>query len=222
MNRALYGGSFDPIHAGHVALITMLRERDLADVVHVVPAWRSPHKARRRSGAPPAARLDLVRRACEPLPEVVVDPREIDRGGTSFTVETLAGLAAEYPEDRWRLVIGGDAAADFPRWRAPEKLLEMAELVVVARGEVSLPPLLQGRALVVGDFAHPASGTAIRADLAAGVLPGPDRLPPAVATRILEHGLYGWPGRPAAGPPAASTGPASHRDRGPTNPEETP
>jgi len=219
MIRALYGGSFDPIHAGHVALMTMLRDRDLADVVHVVPAWRSPHKARRRPGAPPAARLDLVRRACGPLPGVVVDPREIDRGGTSYTVDTLCGLVAEHPADRWRLVIGADAATDFARWREPERLLALAEVVVIARGAVSLPPLLLGRALVVGDFAHPASGTEIRAQLAAGVLPGPDRLPPAVATLILEHGLYHWPGRPDPDPPAA---PAARRDGGSKNPEETP
>ncbi len=209
MIRALFGGSFDPIHAGHVALIRMLVDRGLADRVHVVPAWRSPHKTDRRPGATPAQRLDLVRRACAGLPGVVVEDREVVRGGTSYTVTTLAALAGEDPEARWRLVIGADAAAAFPRWREPERLLALAEVVVVARGAVDLPPLLQGRATVVADFRHPASGTGIRADLAAGVMPGPDRLPPAVATAIARDGLYGWPegGAAAAVPPPPEESP---------------
>lgn len=210
MIRALYGGSFDPIHAGHVALITMLRRREVAGAVHVVPAWRSPHKADRRPGAPPAERLVMVRLACAALPDVVVDPREVHRGGTSYTLETLNGLAREHPADRWRLVIGADAARGFPRWREPERLLDLADVVVIARGEVILPPLLEGRATVIDDFDHPASGTEIRSQLASGVLPGPDRLPSVVATHILAHGLYGWP--------AGATIP----DPGAPNPEETP
>lgn len=201
MIRALFGGSFDPIHAGHVALIRMLVHRGLADRVHVVPASRSPHKTGRPGGATPPQRLALVRLACAGLPEAVVEDCEVVRGGTSYTVATLTDLVAAHADARWRLVIGADAAAAFPRWREPGRLLDLAEVVVVARGAVELPPLLQERAVVVTDFRHPASGTGIRADLAAGRLPGPDRLPPAVATAIVRDGLYGWPGGGAAAAP---------------------
>jgi nicotinate-nucleotide adenylyltransferase len=189
--RALFGGSFDPIHAGHVALVDRVLADGLAQAVHVVPARRSPLR-----GAPcvagPRIRLELASLAFAGRPEVILDDRELRRSGASYTVETLAGLAAEHPDDRWRLLVGADQAAAFARWRAPQRLLVLAELVVVARGPVPLPALVADRALVIEDFDHPASATAIRRELAAGRLPGPDRLPPAVAARIAAAGLYGF------------------------------
>jgi nicotinate-nucleotide adenylyltransferase len=195
--RALFGGSFDPIHAGHVAIVDLLLDRGLATVVHVAPAWRSPHKL---AGAttPAQVRLELVRLALADRPHAVVEDREIRRRGSSFTVTTLAGLAADHPGDRWRLVIGADQAAAFRSWREPERLLALAEPVVVARGPLQLDPLLAGRALIIDDFAHPASGTAIRGELARGRLPGPELLPPDVAARIQAAGLYGYRAAPAA------------------------
>ncbi len=185
MIRALFGGSFDPVHAGHVAL---------------VPAACSPHKADRRTEAPEADRLELVRLAFAGVDDVTVDGRELSRSGPSYTIDTLAELAAEHPGDRWRLVMGADQAAAFDRWRDPERLLALAEPVVVARGPVRLAGVLAGRALVLDDFRHPASSTAIRAALAAGRLPGPDLLPDAVAQAIVRRRLYGWPGPGAGGP----------------------
>jgi nicotinate-nucleotide adenylyltransferase len=194
MNRALYGGSFDPIHAGHVAIVRLLLDRGLADAVHVVPAGQSPLKSGQAAGAPAGARLDLVRLACEDLEGAVVDDREIRRGGPSYTVETLAELTAAHPGDRWRLVVGADAAAEFDRWRAPQRILALAEVVVIAREGADIAPLLRGRARLVADFGHPASASRIRDDLRAGRLPGPDLLPAAVAAEITARGLYGWPG----------------------------
>jgi len=192
MIRALFGGSFDPIHAGHVAVVDLLCERGLADVVHVVPARQSPFKAG-EGGAPARERLQLVELAFAGHARVVVEVYEIDRPGPAYTIETLTALAVAHPEARWRLVIGADNVADFSRWRDPERLLALAEPVVVARGPIALAPPLAGRALVVSDFAHPASATRVRAELAAGRLPGPDLLPPAVAAAIAARGLYGWP-----------------------------
>lgn len=196
MIRALYGGSFDPVHAGHVALVRTLLERGLAEQVHVVPARRSPLKPDDpRAGAD--ERLRLVALAFAGCDGAHVDPREIDRAGPSYTVDTLTELAAEHPDAVWRLVVGADAANDFVRWRDPERLLALARPLVVARGPVTLRPPLVGRADVLGDFHHPASATRIRRDLASGNLPGPELLPPAVAAVITAEGLYGWPG-PAA------------------------
>lgn len=197
MIRALFGGSFDPIHAGHVAIVDLLLDRGLADVVHVVPAWRSPHK-QAGATAPALVRLELVRLALAGRPHVLVEDREIRRRGRSFTVTTLAGLAADHPADRWRLVIGADQAATFRNWREPERLLALAEPVVIARGPTPLDPLLIASALVIDDFAHPASGTAIREELARGGLPQPELLPPEVAARIQAAGLYGYHAAPAA------------------------
>ena len=193
MIRALYGGSFDPIHAGHVALAVTLLDRGLAGCVHVVPARQSPLKSQ-APGAGLADRWRLVTLAVADVDGVVVDDRELRRTGPSYTVATLAELVAEYPDDTWRLVIGADAAADFAHWREPERLLALAQPLVVARGAVTLPSSLVGRTLVLDDFAHPASATSIRGELAAGRIPGPDLLPSAVAEAIVAAGLYDWPG----------------------------
>lgn len=190
MIRALFGGSFDPVHAGHVAVVEMLLARGLADIVHVAPARRSPRKSQ-PCLEPPLIRLQLVRLAFAGQPQVVVEDREVRRPRASFTVRTLAELAASYRDDRWRLVVGADQAADFGNWRDPERLLELAEVVVIARGPVVLTAPLAGRALVVADFAHPASATQIRGELAAGRVPGPGQLPPRVAAMIQASGLYG-------------------------------
>ena len=127
--------------------------------------------------------------------DVVIDDRELRRRGPSYSVDTLSELTAEYPDDSWRLVVGADHVATFHDWKDPERLLNLAEAVVVARGAVDLVPPLAGRALLVDDFQHPAVATHLRTDLAAGRRPPASLLPPAVADHIAAHGLYGWPSR---------------------------
>ncbi|MFO7652263.1 MAG: nicotinate (nicotinamide) nucleotide adenylyltransferase [Candidatus Krumholzibacteriia bacterium] len=208
MIRALFGGSFDPIHAGHLALVRRLLEDGLADGVVVVPAGR--HPLRPEAAAPGADRAAMARLAFAGWPRVRVDDREVARardGEPTYTVDTLAELQAEEPQARWRLVVGADNLPDLPRWRDLPRLLELATLVVVAREgwDGVLPPQVTAAAdaagsesapvvLSVGDFRHPASATEIRRRLAAGDPPGP-HLPAAVAAYIGERGLY----RAAAG-----------------------
>ena len=190
MIRAFFGGSFDPIHAGHVAIVDLLLARSLADVVHVVPARRSPFKKERYVFAP-LLRLQLVALALADRSGVVVEDMEVMRRGPSYTVKTLADLVGRHGSDRWRLIIGADQAASFAHWRQPARLLELAEPVVLARGPVVMTEPLVGRALVIEDFEHPASAVAIRRELAAGRVPGPELLPPSVAVRIRDAGLKG-------------------------------
>ena len=189
----MFGGSFDPIHAGHVAVVEYLLARGLAGIVHVVPAWRSPFK-KRRCRASPRVRLLLVELAFAGRDEVAVEDLEIKRRKTSYTVDTLAELVVRHPDDRWRLIIGADHAASFASWRRPERLLEMAEPVIFARGNRAVCGMLASRSLVVDDFDHPANATAIRRELSRGRVPGPELLPPAVAARIQADGLYGLGG----------------------------
>jgi len=192
MIRALFGGSFDPIHAGHVAVVDLLQQRGLADRVHVVPAWRSPLKPE-RCVASAADRLELARLLLAGHAGVELDDREALRPAPTYTVETLATLVADYPEDRWRLVVGADHVPLFHRWHEPERLLDLAEVSVVARGPVTLMPPLEERARVIEDFDHPAEASRIRCALAAGIIPGPEILPAPVAEAIVARGLYGWP-----------------------------
>lgn len=191
MIRALFGGSFDPVHNGHVAVVDHLLRAGLAGHVHVVPARLSPHKDADRAG--PAARLELAALAFLDRPQVSVDDRETRRPGPSYTVDTLRELAAEHPDDPWRLVIGADNLPGLGTWHEAAELLRLAVVLVLPRGDAR-PHLPAGAAperfIVVEDFDEPVSSTGIRAMLAAGRLPV-DALPVAVARRIRARGLYG-------------------------------
>ena len=193
MIRALLGGSFDPLHNGHLALVAAVLERGLAEQVLVAPANRSPHK-----GSPVASgahRLRMAELALAGIPGAEVWPAEVERGGISYTVDTLTELGRRWPADRFRLVLGADNLATFASWRQPEKVLAGAEVLVFARpgSRTTLPPELAGRAVVVSDFAVPVSATEVRANLAAGKWPA-DQVPAPVLAYIAAHGLYGWEG----------------------------
>lgn len=198
MIRAVLGGSFDPVHSGHVAMARFVLTRRLARQVLVVPARLSPHKT--ASGATAAQRLDMVRLAFAGLDRVTVDRRELDREGPSYTVDTLRELAREHPDDQLLLVIGQDNLAGLASWREPAGIGALARVAVLARpasagpagdGNPALPPELE--LTFYPDFHQPVSSSAIRAMLAgnpeeAGL--APEFLPPAVAAYIARHRLY--------------------------------
>ena len=194
MLRAVLGGSFDPVHLGHVAIAEHLLSKDLADALIVMPAWRSPHKY--ENSANPADRLAMVQLAFADFDSVQVDDREVTRGRVSFTVETLEELALEFPDDQLRLVIGGDNLAGFSGWRSPERIQELADILVYPRdgiGPTSLAirrgGLFPGRVIPVTGFDHPVSSTTVRAMLAQGTLPA-KQLPGVVAEYIAARHLY--------------------------------
>lgn len=194
MIAALFGGTFDPVHAGHVALVRHVMAAGLAERVQVVPNWRSPWRDEPVAAAP--HRLAMCRLAFAGVAGAVVDPFEIEGGHPAWTVDTLEHLTDSDPETRWRVVIGGDQAAAFPRWRRPGRILELAELLVVDRGggedaaaALAAAGFAAARIRRAPDFDHPVSGTAVRAMLARGSDPG-DALPPGVAGYIAAQGLY--------------------------------
>lgn len=194
MLRAVLGGSFDPVHLGHLAIVEHMLDKGLADALTVIPAWRSPHKF--ENSANPADRMAMVRLAFEGIDSVLVDDREINRGRVSFTVETLEELTLEYPADRLRLVIGGDNLGGFSGWRSPKRIQELADIVVYPRDGI-VPTslairrggLAPGRVIPVSDFDHPVSSTTVRAMLAEGILPE-NQLPVGVAEYIAARHLY--------------------------------
>ena len=191
MIRAVLGGSFDPPHDGHVAMVRRVLKDELADLVHVVPAATAPLKE--GAAAPAQERLAMAELAFAGLPEVVVDPRELARPGPSYTIDTLLGLVADHPADAWRLVIGADQLAQFADWRDHLRLLDLAPLVVLARRDspAAVPTGVPAdRVRIVADFDEPVSSTGIRAILAEGRLPE-QGLDPAVAAHIRSRGLYG-------------------------------
>ncbi len=201
MNVAVFGGSFDPVHRGHVAMVDLLLGRSLADEVLLVPAGRSPDKAgHSASGAARAAMLEL---AFAQEPRVTVESCELAREGPSYTVQTLEELALARPAARLQLVLGQDNLTGFYRWRSPQRILDLAGLVVFARADSADPmtdsqgirDLLQARGLAAGsvvavaDFDVAVSSRAVRAKLQNG-RPDPGLVPEAVAAYIRRHGLY--------------------------------
>jgi nicotinate-nucleotide adenylyltransferase len=200
MILAVLGGSFDPFHNGHAAMVRMLLERGLADRVLVVPAYRSPHKP--PPEASPAHRLQMAALGLKGLARVELSDREIVRGGVSYTVETLDELSCEQPGVQLRLVLGADNLNAFDRWHRPERILELAEPLIFARGDWdgNLPPALTGCAHLVRDFAEPATATGVRAALAAGEWPVAS-VPASILAYIAAHRLYGCRGSPPAARP---------------------
>jgi len=189
MIRALFGGTFDPFHAGHLALVKHLLNTGLAEGVLVVPAGRNP--LRTDPTAAGSHRLAMARAALRDVAGAEVDGREIARAGPSYTVETLGELEAAYPNDRWRLVIGSDTLKGLARWRSVEIIVAHAEILVVPRADWTggLPEELGDAARLIEGFHHGASATRLRRAIAAGEPTGED-LPGAVADYIRTHALY--------------------------------
>jgi nicotinate-nucleotide adenylyltransferase len=203
MRIGIFGGSFDPVHVGHLLVAECCREQARLDRVVFMPAAVSPHK-QARPPTPAADRLEMLRLATGGHPAFAVSTLEIDRGGVSYTADTLAALTATCPDDRLLLVLGPDALAGLPRWHEPGRVLAGAEIVAVERDGVddvaalvatpALAGLLGPRAgAVVADRVRvPAVG--IRSsDLRAAVAAGHSiryRTPRAVECYIAAHGLY--------------------------------
>lgn len=199
MIRAFLGGSFDPVHDGHTAMAQYLLSTGQADVVHVVPAWLSPHKDRTAASA--THRLAMVRLAFGEQPQLVIETMEIDSGKACFTVQTMAALQRQYESCPWLLIIGGDNLAAFQQWHQPERLQALAEIVVLGRNEADLGAgaidragLNQERVSCLPDFDQPVSSTGVRGMLASGPVSEAalvaGGISPAVAEYILDHQLY--------------------------------
>ncbi len=136
----IFGGSFDPVHLAHLVLADRCREACDLDEVRFVPAADPPHKAT-GSLAPGEQRAEMLEFATAGLPEFVVDRRELRRDGKSYTVDTLAEFAAEEPGAELFFLMGADSLRDLPTWREPERILELATVVAVNRGEQPDPDL---------------------------------------------------------------------------------
>lgn len=183
---AIFGGTFDPVHHGHLHLAALAKEAFALDAVRFLPCQISPHK----SGTAPASghdRCAMLRLATADFPWALVDDFELDLTGPSYSWWTAAIMAGKFPDARLFWLMGGDQWDALPSWQHPENLSSLVEFVVLARGEPPLPR--DGYRLHVVQGAHPASATEIRELLKNGDSPHP-WLDPAVARYISEHGLY--------------------------------
>ncbi|MGQ0697334.1 MAG: nicotinate-nucleotide adenylyltransferase [Panacagrimonas sp.] len=151
----IFGGTFAPIHHGHLRLALELRERLGLDRVHLIPSGEPPHRDTPRISA--LRRLDWVCLACAGEPGLVVDDREVRREGRSYTYDTLAGLRAEMPDASLVLLLGDDAANQFHTWHRWREIPELAHLVFAERPYESSAPAPQLLALLRGRRAADAS-----------------------------------------------------------------
>jgi nicotinate-nucleotide adenylyltransferase len=189
----LYGGTFDPVHLGHLRAAESAREGLGLDLVAFLPAAVPPH----RGDAPlsPAAdRLAMARLATAPHPGFEAWDAELRRPGPSYTVETVSFLLGERPGDTFVLVVGSDTWPEIPSWREPERLLSLVQVAVVDRpgypGPAGAPPFPGARGVTrVEGPSLPISATAIRerARLGRSVR---FLVPDAVADYIATRRLY--------------------------------
>ncbi len=132
MRLGMYGGSFDPVHYGHLLLAQTAHQQARLDKVWFMPAAEAPHK-QGQSIAPTAARIEMLQLAIAGNGHFEVSLLECERGGLSYTVETLQMIAEEEPAAERFLIMGADSLVDFPNWKSPREICQLATLLVVGR-----------------------------------------------------------------------------------------
>ena len=183
---ALFGGSFDPVHLGHLVVAQTAAEL-LGARVRLMPAREQPFK-RAAHLATAVQRADMLELAVAGNPLLSMESIELELAAPSYTVRTLRALAAREPGNRFTLLLGADAARDLPAWFEVEALPALADVVVFGRPGTSVPDLpVIGRAIEVP--AVDISATDVRRRVAEG------RsiryfVPDAVREYIAAHGLY--------------------------------
>jgi nicotinate-nucleotide adenylyltransferase len=185
----LLGGTFDPPHLGHLVVAECARvELDLDELRFLVAGdpWM------KSTVSPVEDRLAMVHAAIEGAPGFIVDDREVEREGPTFTADTLAELHAEEPDADWWFVLGEDAAGTLPRWDRVEDAFELATFVVVTRPGHRAPR----RAELPGEVVHleipllEVSSTQLRARFG-GRHATRYLVPEGVDRYVRAHGLYG-------------------------------
>ena len=185
----LFGGSFDPVHLGHLLVAQAAREELGLDRLFFVLAAQSPFKPESRP-APAAARLQLLRLALAGQCHCEIDDQEIRRGGTSYAIDTLRDYVRRFPQAELFYLIGADNVAKLPLWREANALAQLAEFVVIPRpgdGDPPFPAPFRGRKLK--GFPMAVSSSQIRERVKAG-LPLEPLVPTAVAGAIRDSRLY--------------------------------
>jgi nicotinate-nucleotide adenylyltransferase len=198
MRVALFGGSFDPPHHGHIAIATAAADVFDLESVYFTPVGRQPLKP---DGVPAtfADRLAMVELACKADSRFAVSDLDAPRsdGKPNYTVQTLAALHEAVPDARLFNLVGADSFLNLPRWHEPERLLELAEWIVVSRpgfpladlSTLSLTPRQRGRVHLLQTVHEDVAATNLRDRLEAGDSCA-DVLDPAVFAYIQAHHLY--------------------------------
>jgi nicotinate-nucleotide adenylyltransferase len=198
MKIGVLGGTFDPVHRGHIKVAEAARDRLSLDRLLMVPAGRPPFKGD-EPVTPAEHRLAMLRLAVPGMPGIEVSTIEMERPGPSYTVDTIAALRERYGgDDEIYFIIGWDSLAQFPEWRESERILDMCVLIAVPRPGRAQPdvtaleaalPGISGRLVFLDGPRVDVSASEVREKVASGksierLVPGP------VADYIKVHGLY--------------------------------
>ena len=193
MKIGVCGGTFDPFHRGHLDPVLAIRNDMWWDRVIYIPAWRQPFKTDRDS-ASGYHRFAMAALATRGNRLLYVSPLELERGGISYTVDTLKALHILYPGSTFDWIVGDDNASQLLSWKDPDTLFALARFVVLARGGPAPSPQLAervaaGRIIYVQNEAVLISATEIRKRVRSGqtidTLVDPD-----VSRYIQHYGLY--------------------------------
>jgi nicotinate-nucleotide adenylyltransferase len=194
MRIGVLGGSFDPVHYGHILPVEKAAEHFRLDGVIFVPARLSPLK--KEMPADPRHRVAMLALAIQGHPGWSIDLQELDREPPSYTVETLRDLSARRLQDEIILLMGTDTLAGLARWKEPEEIVKLARIAAYTRepfagAGLEVPEVvgLSERLEVFDAGSVKISSTGLRADLARGDSAA-DRVPGPVAEYITKHGLY--------------------------------
>lgn len=133
MQLALYGGTFDPIHHGHLLMAREAMETLRLDRMIFIPANRSPHKSSSEP-APGSIRRDMIAAAIADEPGFALDDSELIRPGPSYTIDTVESILSAHPNAHVYCLVGADNLAELPTWRRYEDLRRLAEFVILGRG----------------------------------------------------------------------------------------
>ncbi|MEM7145167.1 MAG: nicotinate (nicotinamide) nucleotide adenylyltransferase [Verrucomicrobiota bacterium] len=186
---ALFGGTFDPPHLGHLEMAKRAREIAALDEVIFIPCRQSPHKSARPT-AEDHHRLAMLERATHDLPWATVSKIELDRPDPSYSWQTAETFSLSNPEADLFWILGHDQWQSIDSWAEPDKLRSLLTFIVCAREHRQGDPRDGFRARFV-DFHHPASASTIRERLAAGDPSSATALLPSeVAAYIADQGLY--------------------------------
>jgi nicotinate-nucleotide adenylyltransferase len=209
MRIGICGGTFDPFHRGHLDPVLAAREAMQWDRVIYIPAWRQPFKTH-LDAAPGAHRFAMAALAIRDHDALYVSAIELERGGISYSVDTLDELHRQYPGASFDWIIGDDNLRDLHRWKDTERLFQLARFVVLSRSGVgsrgsgvgeepvgpsasptpdSRPPTPAGRIVFADNITVPVSSTEIRDRVRAGQ--SIDAFVDPLVSRYIHHyGLY--------------------------------
>jgi nicotinate-nucleotide adenylyltransferase len=184
----LFGGTFDPVHLGHIHVAEAASAALELDEVRFLPCRISPHKTGSEP-TPARHRLEMLRLSTRDLPWAVVDELEVGRAGPSYSWQTAEEMRRRFPEARLFWIMGTDQWEVLHLWKHPERIAACVEFIVFARGQA--PAARDGFIFHPVTCDHPASATAIREAIRAGRGPHPHPwLHPEVARWIRQHQLY--------------------------------